>query len=437
MNGGYAELDGLIVGYLNGDLDAERLAALDGRLRTDPAAARRLLWWSRQDLALRQLAPLAAPVSARVVRSRWRPRRLPSGGAVWQWAVAAGLLLGMVVWWSLAAETRPERSPTAVATTADETGPAVGRIVGQVRIRRADAILPVAAGDVLRPGDVVDGADGQAVLAYADGTVLELRRGTRLVITGGSAAKQVRLESGALLAEVAPQRQGMRLTTPQGEALVLGTRFTLAVAAEATWLEVMQGRVRLTRIADAASVEVAAGHLAVAGHGVDCAARVVSAEAVNLAFGRPVTASSTYAGVDETGLAHTPDMANDGDVATCWGSRDNHIAPDPNAWWQVDLGLPGLIGRIELVTRQDLHDQILARGNFDIQAADAADGRDAVVIARHRGTPIPQHGTWTATVRMERPYRYLRVVFLNPSYGSFAEFRAFGRIWNGMPPATP
>ena len=57
------------------------------------------------------------------------------------------------------------------------------------------------------------------------------------------------------------------MTTPHAEITVLGTQFTLAVSADSTRLEVKEGRVRMTRIPEGASVEVQAGYGAVAARG--------------------------------------------------------------------------------------------------------------------------------------------------------------------------
>jgi hypothetical protein len=56
----------------------------------------------------------------------------------------------------------------------------------------------------------------------------------------------------------------MILRTPQAEARVIGTRFTLTVNSNATRLDVTEGRVRFTRLSDSSSVRVDADNFAVA-----------------------------------------------------------------------------------------------------------------------------------------------------------------------------
>jgi hypothetical protein len=56
----------------------------------------------------------------------------------------------------------------------------------------------------------------------------------------------------------------MVLVTPQAEARVLGTEFSLLTTTNATRLDVTEGKVRLTRLSDDKSVKVPAGNSAVA-----------------------------------------------------------------------------------------------------------------------------------------------------------------------------
>jgi hypothetical protein len=130
-------------------------------------------------------------------------------------------------------------------------------------------------------GDAVVVPPGASVaFRYDDGTRLEADAGSRLVLEAGpltpdGAAKRVALWMGLLSAFVARQPAGrpMVFATPHAEAQVLGTRLALAAGAADTRLEVTEGRVRLTRAADRASVEVAEGRFAVASPGVPLASQ--------------------------------------------------------------------------------------------------------------------------------------------------------------------
>ena len=107
-------------------------------------------------------------------------------------------------------------------------------------------------------------ASTAATLRYDDGTRLDLAAGTVLDAIDG---KRLDLARGVLTADVVKQASPMVVRTSRGEATVLGTRFTLTATPDATRLEVSEGRVRLTRKEDAASVDVAAGHVAVLAEG--------------------------------------------------------------------------------------------------------------------------------------------------------------------------
>ena len=70
---------------------------------------------------------------------------------------------------------------------------------------------------------------------------------------------------GKLEATVARQRpfKPLLVRTPNAEARVLGTKFTLTTTTNRTRLDVSEGSVRLTRASDGAAVKVGAGQYAV------------------------------------------------------------------------------------------------------------------------------------------------------------------------------
>jgi hypothetical protein len=145
------------------------------------------------------------------------------------------------------------------------------RVQGSVLLLAGTERRPARAGDLLTADrDVlVDKPDGAAVITYPDGTRLELSGGTRARL-GADPALQVRLLAGRVFADVKPQPAGrpMTLSTSGADARVLGTRLTFGIEGDATRLEVHEGRVRLTRRPDGATVDVTAGHFAVAATGV-------------------------------------------------------------------------------------------------------------------------------------------------------------------------
>lgn len=156
---------------------------------------------------------------------------------------------------------KPEEPPapreTKVATLAAPPIGTIEKIVGEVSAPAG----PVVAGQPLRTG-------------RGSSAVLRLRRAT--VEMGESTAieelsdgrSRFRLAEGSVVIDVTPNAQDpVVLVTRHSEVTVLGTKFRLSVSADATRLEVTQGRVRIQRLADKAAVEVRAGHFAVAGPG--------------------------------------------------------------------------------------------------------------------------------------------------------------------------
>ncbi len=156
--------------------------------------------------------------------------------------------------------------------------------------RAAVAVLQSAAGDVR----VIDGAEApaaperpilagqglrigpksRAVVVYGDRTRLELGPETELRGFEAAKGKRVELARGTLAGRVARQAVPMTITTPHGEARVLGTELRLVVEAASTRLEVTEGRVQLRR-SDGRSADVPAGHFAVAGPGAEPVSKIL------------------------------------------------------------------------------------------------------------------------------------------------------------------
>lgn len=171
----------------------------------------------------------------------------------------------------------PEAPKPETATAAASAAARVERLAGEIYVLAAAGRDPAREGQPLAPGQGLQtvGPDSLAVVAYADGTRLELGGDTTVRGLSDSGAapgagKRAELAQGALAADVFRQPPGrpMTFTTPHAEATVLGTRLRLSVAPAATRLEVQEGRVRFTRRPDGAPVEVKAGFYAVAAPGL-------------------------------------------------------------------------------------------------------------------------------------------------------------------------
>ena len=151
----------------------------------------------------------------------------------------------------------PEKAPgtlTEVATLESVEGEAV---LGQ----SAALPGPLTAGFILE----TRGEKSAAVFRYPDGTKVELS-GTTKVQDEPTRPGHVLSVAGVVVAEVAkqPADRPMLFLTAHAEARVLGTKLRIETAGDFTRLDVTEGRVRLTRLKDRASVEVATGHHAIA-----------------------------------------------------------------------------------------------------------------------------------------------------------------------------
>jgi hypothetical protein len=126
-------------------------------------------------------------------------------------------------------------------------------------------------GDRIRGGVLsVEGAASSAQLVFRDGSTITLNGDSELVLPS-KAGKQLTLRRGALSADVRPQpsRRPMRIRTSTAEIVVLGTRFYVSAQPAETAISVDSGQVRVRRLADERSVDVARGEAATASLDVD------------------------------------------------------------------------------------------------------------------------------------------------------------------------
>ncbi|MFN3485020.1 MAG: FecR family protein, partial [Planctomycetota bacterium] len=153
-----------------------------------------------------------------------------------------------------------------------EAAPEVAPPRAALRAESRPAIAILEPGRDILGGERIETRRETGVLRFPDGTRLELSPGTVVRGVTVERGKRVEIERGGVAAEVPKQPVPMVFATPQAEAMVLGTTLRLAVDGKSTRLEVLEGRVRLTRLSDRKSVDVAAGFFAVAAAGSDCAA---------------------------------------------------------------------------------------------------------------------------------------------------------------------
>ncbi len=129
---------------------------------------------------------------------------------------------------------------------------------------------PAIAGTKLNPGDrIITGADGSAVLRFADGSVMLVRPESDISMNGlgaygrsGMVDSRARLHSGRVETRVKTGGgtiNRLEISTPSASAVVRGTRFRVASAIDPpiTRTEVVEGRVRVAN--EAGSVRLKAG----------------------------------------------------------------------------------------------------------------------------------------------------------------------------------
>ncbi|RPH41064.1 MAG: hypothetical protein EHM91_10450, partial [Planctomycetota bacterium] len=239
-----------------------------------------------------------------------------------------------------APEPRPEPSPKPAppppplpppAPKTTETILVVARleqVKGQVEVDSAS----VPEGFEL-PADkgVRTGTEGSVTLRLSDSTVVELAGDTR--VTQVSTEKRIVLDAGTATAQVTRQQPGRPLLfiTPHAEARVLGTKLTLTVGPSETRLEVREGRVKLTRLSDNASVEVTAGQFAIASDAVRPTAKKIAAPNPRVPLAEDFDTDARWQRIDG------------GFPTAVKGSLEIDLSPRPNdpypSTWHVPGGL--------------------------------------------------------------------------------------------------
>jgi hypothetical protein len=221
-----------------------------------------------------------------------------------------------------------------------------GRVNGDVLVSSADGKAPAKAGQKLFAGQAVEstGAKSGAQVQFADGTRIELGPDTTVSDVSETRGKRIVLARGALTAEVTkqPADQPMIVSTPHGEAKVLGTVFRLSVEAASMRLDVKEGRVRLTRSSDSKAVDVPAGCFASAGPekgDLDLNAD----NKVTVSFQDGVSPTPRYSGTADATIVEAAKLAekNTGVHNQLWVDGDTTVGDDRYVLLRWDLaGLP-------------------------------------------------------------------------------------------------
>jgi len=257
-----------------------------------------------------QVAGSAGPVAA--LRSPLRARR-------WGPAVAAGLAAAALLAIGLflrhgsvenvpaphasvppkpAPQPDPSPTPEPRTESARPVFATLQDVQGQVWLMQGhqDKRKPGALNDELLPGYGLFTHNGSAVLAFSDGTTVQIGASTWIQRLTESGGKRLHLTEGTVRATVAKQPEGRPfvLVTPHGDAHVVGTVLRLTAAKTGTRLEVEEGKVRLK------GTDVAAGQVAFAAPGAEPVVRGFSSLRAHWKLDE---GSGTIA-VDATGLGN-------------------------------------------------------------------------------------------------------------------------------------
>ena len=144
---------------------------------------------------------------------------------------------------------------------------------------------------------------------------------------------------------------------------------------------------------------------------------------INLAQGRPATASST-------GWGGEAGRAVDGNTDGLYGNNSvTHTLSDAQAWWQVDLGQSGAIQTIELFNRTDCCVDRLANFYVFVSAVDMSARTLAQLIADPsvaRVRVASLNGAASVTLALASQGRFVKVQLEGSSYLTLAEVRVMG-----------
>ncbi len=250
------ELDRLLNALVDQQLsDADRIR-LPEILRQDATARRRYRIFMELHGALHwdYAAAVTSPAVEHASQSVHRNRRMASFVA---WAAAAVLLFATGYYWATTTKLKSDAPMIVQLESID------GAVTWSVTGTRRSGL---AAGARLPAGTLIlEGESASALLRFNDGTALTLCGDTELDFSDDG-QKRLALKNGTLSVDARPQPTGrpMIVRTQTAEIEVVGTIFSLSADPQATQLSVETGRVRMRRLADGKSVDVADSQTATA-----------------------------------------------------------------------------------------------------------------------------------------------------------------------------
>ncbi len=244
----------LLQRWSEGSITADELHELTAKL-AEPESQSVLLddWLLESSLAgrLPGVSLAALPEAAGTSRLLKAPELLQarkwSNWLSWRPLAAAAACAAMAfAWWA--------------TTRVGEPWAVVSSVKGNLEILGDTRARPVHIGGALQVGDgILVGEGGSAQLVVMGLGLVAL--GPETCLRRGAEARVLELVSGfiEIEAEKQPRNQPWRIRTPQAEAAVIGTKFTLAAAEDRTALRVSEGLVRLTGLSSGKMEPVGGG----------------------------------------------------------------------------------------------------------------------------------------------------------------------------------
>lgn len=342
--------------------DRKRKEAASDRVPVVPAPEK-----SEKKEATRPVAPV------RAARSPW------FGRAAAGLAACAALAVGVTLF------TRTTEAPPV------DTGAYLLSASPGVTVQSSAGPVPAAAHIRLPAGYVIRTAEGaEARIAFADDTTrVDLKGSSEIRFLQGGHVKRLELRRGEIEAAVAPQSgEPLAVSTPQGELKVAEGQVRLEAAAAFARLEVRKGAATLSR--ENRSVRVAAGQYAVAGAGLELAAKPLDpAVAPGPAQNAVAVLRSVQGGVfvfTQSPADRIPAKAGqpllEGQSLQTEGARSAAVLEYPDQT-RLDVGPDAVVRRLCDPKDRTRKDVLLEQGSVAADVARQPAGRPMTVVTAH------------------------------------------------------
>ena len=272
------ELDSLLSDLADGRFSESRRSQLEDLIKAEPEALDAYIRFvalcsdlhevsasalSTADADLRSAEDISQQTTNSHPQKRLRRNVLAQRWPLWAslGAVALAVAAALVV-------VAPWRGPRQSVSPGSETQ-IVGKVEttsGQVEIVHGEAETANAAvGHAIRLGQTIStiGEDAYATIRLEDETLLHLAGGTQVRFSAED-RDRIDVPYGNVTAEVAhrPADRPLVLQTSEANIEVLGTRLSVARDERRTNVDVLQGKIRVTRLSDRRTVTLSAGQSA-------------------------------------------------------------------------------------------------------------------------------------------------------------------------------